>query len=304
MNKTQIPSTNKNRRPKMKKDANDPVDIHVEKQMDPKYKTEMCKSWIQTNFCVYGNKCRFAHGAHELFSKSSNTNNYKQKDCKSFVENGFCMYGMRCNFRHGEIKLKEINRSYYSYVLNCYSEDKLKEYLEEEKCKNGRISDRRQFNMGSSHIFNKNKFTIMNDEHGTACKTHATNSLLNHHQLQNDKIQNKKRLSVFQQFTTKLYSSLSENSTENNSENECDNDTEPFSYTNSNSKSNYYNDKLTNVNTNFDDLLNSSNSSSDINERNSLCVKRNTFMYPYSSIEWSRNSKNYGNNEFNKILNI
>ena len=36
---------------KMKKNAFEPVNFEEEKKRDPKYKTELCKSWVNTNFC-------------------------------------------------------------------------------------------------------------------------------------------------------------------------------------------------------------------------------------------------------------
>ena len=99
---------------KLKKNALDPVDYEAEKLKDPKYKTELCKSWMETHFCVYGNQCRFAHGKHELMNKPVNSN-YKKKQCKSFQEEGFCPYGMRCNFIHNNRKLSDINLP-YNYV--------------------------------------------------------------------------------------------------------------------------------------------------------------------------------------------
>ena len=62
---------------KMKKNAFEPVNFEEEKKRDPKYKTELCKSWVETNFCPYGNKCRFAHGKNELVSKHINSS-YKK----------------------------------------------------------------------------------------------------------------------------------------------------------------------------------------------------------------------------------
>ncbi len=118
--KGQILPANEKCKPKMKKNANEYVDFKLEKKMDPKYKTEMCKSWVDKNFCVYGNKCRFAHGKDELFVKEVNSSKYKQKDCNSFRELGFCMYGSRCNFRHDERTLNQIDRTFYSNLLNSY----------------------------------------------------------------------------------------------------------------------------------------------------------------------------------------
>jgi hypothetical protein len=268
MNKTKIPSINKKQIQKMKKNANDPVDIHVEKQMDPKYKTEMCKSWIQTNFCVYGNKCRFAHGTHEIFSKSLITNKYKQKDCKSFVENGFCIYGMRCNFRHSELKLKEMDRSYYSYMMNCYSEDKLKKIAEEDSCHGSNW----QFFAHSGN----NYYNLHNNCHN--------NNFL--------KVKNQKRLSVFLNISRKSSSSLSDNSTENNSENECDIETEALSNTNSNSKLNHYYDAFVYANAN--EILDSSVSSSN-------CDVYDQYSFNFNSISYGNS---YGNCNVNAISGL
>src|SRR5690242_6149199 len=87
---------------KLKKNALEFVDKDSEKKMDPKYKTELCKSYKNNGFCVYGNKCRFAHGNDDIFGKALNSTKYKLKECNGFKEQGFCMYGSRCNFKHDE----------------------------------------------------------------------------------------------------------------------------------------------------------------------------------------------------------
>ncbi len=105
---------------KLKKDALEFVDYVKEYQNDSKYKTELCKSFTECGFCAYGNKCRFAHGKHELFEKSVNHKKYKQKECLSFFKNKYCCYGSRCHFKHEERKLPELDRSYYFYKLSLY----------------------------------------------------------------------------------------------------------------------------------------------------------------------------------------
>jgi hypothetical protein len=107
---------------KLKKHANEFVDFVQEKKNDPKYKTELCKSFSETNFCVYGNKCRFAHGRNELFGKPIDQNKYKVKECNSFKDIGYCMYGSRCNFKHGERKMETIDISSYYYKMMISSE--------------------------------------------------------------------------------------------------------------------------------------------------------------------------------------
>ena len=106
----------KKKRPKMKKDANEAVDFEEEKRKDPKYKTEICKSWAQTHCCIYGNKCRFAHGVNDLVVRDK-IEHYKQKECQSFYNNGFCLYGSRCNFLHFNKHLNDINLPFYESKL-------------------------------------------------------------------------------------------------------------------------------------------------------------------------------------------
>ena len=112
--------TNEKKKLKMKKNANLKIDYEMEKKLDPKFKTELCKSWSQNKFCVYGNSCRFAHGNNELCNKSMNHKKYKQKNCKSFQENGLCMYGKKCNFKHDDRRLNTMDRSYYNYSLQIF----------------------------------------------------------------------------------------------------------------------------------------------------------------------------------------
>jgi hypothetical protein len=105
---------------KLKKNALDPVNFEEEKKNDPKYKTELCKSFMETNFCVYGNKCRFAHGNDELVFKKL-VNHYKQKLCNTFFKKGYCPYGNRCNFKHNELKMEQIEFPYYfSHLISLH----------------------------------------------------------------------------------------------------------------------------------------------------------------------------------------
>lgn len=108
---------------KMKKNANEVVDYNTEKKNDPKYKTELCKSWIETKFCIYGNKCRFAHGNDELYCKPINNTKYKLKKCTSFFATGYCQYGSRCHFKHDERYLEDIFIPVFSLDLHVESQN-------------------------------------------------------------------------------------------------------------------------------------------------------------------------------------
>jgi hypothetical protein len=82
-----------------------------------KYKTEMCKNWIEQGQCRYGSKCQFAHGDLQLMQKDAPQNNkYKSKLCKQFHEKKFCPYGKRCLFIH-EVRPFEDVHDYFFVTL-------------------------------------------------------------------------------------------------------------------------------------------------------------------------------------------
>eukprot|EP00764_Aduncisulcus_paluster_P002959 gnl/Carplike_NY0171/1445_a1964_1479.p1 GENE.gnl/Carplike_NY0171/1445_a1964_1479~~gnl/Carplike_NY0171/1445_a1964_1479.p1 ORF type:complete len:157 (+),score=6.76 gnl/Carplike_NY0171/1445_a1964_1479:31-501(+) len=64
------------------------------------YKTELCNPFMEYGQCPYGPKCRFAHGIHELRSRTSC--HHTSEKCKAFHSNGICNYGRRCRFCHEE----------------------------------------------------------------------------------------------------------------------------------------------------------------------------------------------------------
>ena len=106
------------RKMKIKSDASEPVDMWEEFRKDPKYKTEECKSYQETSFCRYGNKCRFAHGKYELFAKTPHPK-YKVKQCLPFYTYGYCLYGERCNFLHKKQEY-DIKNLYYTFKLYLF----------------------------------------------------------------------------------------------------------------------------------------------------------------------------------------
>jgi len=93
---------------------------------EAKYKTEMCKKWMETGLCSYGVKCRFAHGKHELQEKFvPNKSAYRSKKCHSFHSNLVCPYGIRCLFAHEARTLDELIQE-GEYVKYMYYPDLLK----------------------------------------------------------------------------------------------------------------------------------------------------------------------------------
>ena len=142
--------------------------MEAEQKKDPKYKTELCKTFSETKQCPYGSKCRFAHGKDELFSKNKG-NNYKKKECKSFSEFGFCTYSYRCSFKHDERKLQNINLSFYYkklFIINNFEplnhrlDIFIKITSQNNKYNKFNSSSTSEFSSDDDNIINKNNNNI------------------------------------------------------------------------------------------------------------------------------------------------
>ena len=161
---------------KIRKSANQHIDINEEYKKDPKYKTEICKGFLENNSCIYGHKCRFAHGNEELFEKTENHPKYKQKNCKSFFDKGVCKFGDKCHFKHIDLNKVDFRRSSYQFMLQ------IREIFSEET-RSDSISDDKSFTTLSSKSSN--------------CLLSLKSNLLSFDE-QNTTIGKIKRLEVFQ----------------------------------------------------------------------------------------------------------
>ena len=65
-----------------------PTDINS-KTASQRYKTELCRSYQETGFCKYGEKCQFAHGYHEIRSLNRHPK-YKTILCRTYHCTGYC----------------------------------------------------------------------------------------------------------------------------------------------------------------------------------------------------------------------
>jgi hypothetical protein len=63
------------------------------------FKTEMCRSQVETGECKYRNSCQFAHHESELKHIERHPR-YKTETCTTFWKEGTCPYGIRCCFIH------------------------------------------------------------------------------------------------------------------------------------------------------------------------------------------------------------
>lgn len=84
-----------------------------------KYKTKLCRNFMQKGTCNFGNTCMFAHGKLDLqgspgpqhhhqpkFEMShADPTKYKTKLCRHFLNTGTCPFMERCGFAHGQMEL-------------------------------------------------------------------------------------------------------------------------------------------------------------------------------------------------------
>nr|ABV54790.2 Tis11-like protein [Tritia obsoleta] len=89
-----------------------------------RYKTELCRPFEESGHCKYGDKCQFAHGAHELRNLSRHPK-YKTELCRTYHSVGFCPYGPRCHFIHNEDEHKASLRKYSQSSSNGSSSPRM-----------------------------------------------------------------------------------------------------------------------------------------------------------------------------------
>lgn len=91
-----------------------------------KFKTEMCKNWLEKGKCSYSVRCRFAHGDHELIKPiedKKEVEEYKSKPCTAYHKEFYCPYGVRCLFIHDTRTTKDICKSYYQLSFKLRTEE-------------------------------------------------------------------------------------------------------------------------------------------------------------------------------------
>ena len=81
-----------------------------EKRKGEAYKTELCKGFIRSGYCRYGEDCRFAHFQEELRVRSIHPK-FKTELCRNYATRGICVYGSRCQFIHRSPNIKNPSES-------------------------------------------------------------------------------------------------------------------------------------------------------------------------------------------------
>lgn len=98
------------------------------------YKTELCRSFLKSNFCRYGSLCQFAHGVSDLRHRHIDEK-FKTKLCSNFPH---CLYKDRCQFIHDETPdqlamMRAFGRQLFFVADEKKNEDKEDEEEEEEE---------------------------------------------------------------------------------------------------------------------------------------------------------------------------
>lgn len=83
-----------------------------------RFKTELCNNLIELGSCKYGDRCHYAHGAHELRQVSRRHPKYRTEKCKNFELTGKCPFGPRCSYVHPKPDLDEMLEQLRKYWNN------------------------------------------------------------------------------------------------------------------------------------------------------------------------------------------
>lgn len=81
-----------------------------------RFKTELCNNLIELGVCKYGDRCHYAHGAHELRQVSRRHPKYRTESCKNFELTGRCPFGPRCSYVHPKPDLDSMIEQLTRYV--------------------------------------------------------------------------------------------------------------------------------------------------------------------------------------------
>lgn len=81
-----------------------------------RFKTELCNNLMELGSCKYGDRCHYAHGAHELRQVSRRHPKYRTEKCKNFELTGKCPFGPRCSYVHPRPDLDSMIEQLTRYV--------------------------------------------------------------------------------------------------------------------------------------------------------------------------------------------
>ncbi|XP_054155883.1 mRNA decay activator protein ZFP36-like [Oppia nitens] len=89
---------------------------------DPvRYRTEMCKNFVESGVCRFNDRCFYAHALHELRPTTYRHRKHKTQLCRPFHTDGFCEFGARCAFIHSRPDVEAIVQRFNRLIdsLQC-----------------------------------------------------------------------------------------------------------------------------------------------------------------------------------------
>ncbi|QLI60770.1 mRNA decay activator protein [Scale drop disease virus] len=84
-----------------------------------RYKTVMCRNFVQNGFCEYRTYCTFAHDITELYQPFNCSIYYKKRLCPTFHTVGYCSYGVTCGFIHNVYVTKKRLSVFEALTESC-----------------------------------------------------------------------------------------------------------------------------------------------------------------------------------------
>ena len=107
-------------------DSNTPKKPNRKKPI--KQKSDLCWKFMEHGSCPYEDKCKFAHGSHELKTKNPVNPKYKTKECNAFSNHDACPFGIRCNFIHikkDELCAKQATHNYRQLIYGARNHSRI-----------------------------------------------------------------------------------------------------------------------------------------------------------------------------------
>lgn len=117
-----------------------------------RFKTELCNNLIELGSCKYGDRCHYAHGAHELRQVSRRHPKYRTEKCKNFELTGKCPFGPRCSYVHPKPDLDSMIEQLTKYMQHIKAPKPDLEEEDEDENKENRLADYQLLNKSKNQF--------------------------------------------------------------------------------------------------------------------------------------------------------
>lgn len=125
---------------KVDQGANDLVEAAIsEGQLQPSFRTRLCKYYSSGSPCAHGERCQFAHGVGELrvgaaIQQGCLPPGFKTRLCKNYLNSGSCHHADCCHFAHGVEELRIEAAIHQGYLPSSFKTKLCHFYTVEGHC--------------------------------------------------------------------------------------------------------------------------------------------------------------------------